>query len=216
MSTAWLGFSLRVARTEQDLRDACAVRAEAYGHHLPQLQAALAQPEPIDRDPRTAVLLCRDKASGRAIGTARIQRAAPEAAVQIEASVQLPAWLRGRPRAEITRLAILPGADAMVRPMLTKASYLHCVAHQVRWLVIGARSDALVRLYKRLGFTDALDEPLPLAHAGGLQHHILAFDVVAAERTWHAGQHGLYALMVETFHPDLQLFDEPASERAAA
>jgi hypothetical protein len=82
--------------------------------------------------------------------------------------------------------------------------------------VIGARSDALVRLYKRLGFTDALDAPLPLAHAGGLQHHVLAFDVVAAERTWHAGQHGLYGLMVETFHPDLQLFDEPHGERAAA
>jgi hypothetical protein len=73
-----------------------------------------------------------------------------------------------------------------------------------------------VRLYKRLGFTDALDAPLPLAHAGGLQHHVLAFDVVAAERTWHAGQHGLYGLMVETFHPDLQLFDEPHAERAAA
>jgi hypothetical protein len=39
---------------------------------------------------------------------------------------------------------------------------------------------------------------------------------VAAERTWHAGQHGLYGLMVETFHPDLQLFDEPHGERAAA
>jgi hypothetical protein len=216
MTTASLGFSLRVARGEQDLLDACAVRAEAYGHHLPQLRAALAQPDAVDRDPATAVLLCRDKASGRAIGTARIQRAAPEAAVQIEASVQLPAWLLGRPRAEITRLAILPGADPLVRPMLTKASYLYCVASQIRWLVIGARSEALVRLYKRLGFTEALDTPLPLSHAGGLQHHILAFDVVTAERTWHQGQHGLYALMVETFHPDLQLFEDPAAVRAAA
>lgn len=223
MTTAWLGFSLRVARSEQDLREACAVRAEAYGHHLPQLRGALGTPDAIDRDPRTAVLLCRDKASGRAIGTARIQRAGLGAAVQIESSVQLPAWLAGRPRAEITRLAILPGADALVRPMLTKASYLYCVASQIRWLVIGARSEALVRMYKRLGFTDVLepDATLPLAHAGGLEHHILAFDVVAAERTWYQGQHGLYALMVETFHPDLQLFDEPApmaqpDRRAAA
>jgi hypothetical protein len=85
-------------------------------------------------------------------------------------------------------------------------------------MVIGARSDALVRIYRRLGFVEltAPGAPVPLAHAGGLPHHVLAFDVVAAERTWLAAGHGLYGFMIETFHRELQLFDSPAPSLAAA
>lgn len=209
MPTSSLSFTLRVARSEQDLRDACSVRAQAYGHHLPSLIRVLAEPDAIDRHPGTAVLACRDKASGQLIGTARVQRGAP---LQLEASVPLPPSLTEHTRAEITRLAVLPGADPLLRPMLMKASYLFCLASQIRWLVIGARSPALIRIYQRLGFRDVLDngEQVPLAHAGGLPHSILSFDVVAAERIWHGLHHSLYPLMVETFHPDLQLFNEPA------
>lgn len=216
MTTSWLSFDIRVARDMADLRQACAVRAAAYGHHLPQLKALLAEPDALDERPGTAVLLCQDKSSGEAVGTARIERADPQAAVQLEASVQLPEWLANRPRAEITRLAIRPGADPLVRPMLMKASYLYCVANQIRWLVIGARSEALVRIYRRLGFIDVLaaDQTVPLAHAGGLQHRILVFDVVAAERSWHGCQHELYSLMIETFHPDIRLFGDPPVARA--
>lgn len=216
MSTAWLSFDVRIAREAADLHEACAVRAAAYGHHLPQLRRALAEPDAVDLQRGTAVLLCRDKASGRGIGTARIQRAGPQAGVQIESAVQLPPALAGKPRAEITRLAILPGADPLVRLMLTKACYLYCAASQIRWLVIGARSEALVRMYRRLGFVDLLppEQRVPLAHAGGLPHRILAFDVLAAERTWHGGQHELYALMAETFHPDIQLFEPAPAQRA--
>jgi hypothetical protein len=39
--------------------------------------------------------------------------------------------------------------------------------------------------------------------------------VVAAERTWLAAGHGLYPFMIETWHPDLQLFEEPAWKRPA-
>ena len=209
MSTALLDFTVRIARPGAELREACAVRAQAYGHHLPGLAAALAEPDALDGQPGTVVLVCRDKAGGHVVGTARIQRNHPRP-LQLEASVALPAALAGRPRAEITRLAIVPGADRLVRPMLVKACYLYAVASQVRWLVIGARSPALIRIYRGLGFTDLLGEgrQVPLAHAGGLPHSVLAFDVVAAERHWHASGHGLYGFMVETWHPDLQLLAE--------
>ncbi len=97
--------------------------------------------------------------------------------------------------------------------MLVKACYLAAVASQIRLLVIGARSPALVRIYRGLGFADALGDAgaVPLAHAGNLPHHVLAFDVVGAERRWHSAQHALYSFMVETWHPDLQLLAEPAA-----
>jgi hypothetical protein len=210
MSMAELSFTIRVAREGQALREACAVRAQAYGHHVPALAQALAEPDAVDTDPGTVVLVCRDKASGNVIGTARIQRNHPRP-LAIEASVELPAPLATQTRAEITRLAIRPGADPLVRPMLVKACWLYAVAAQIRWLVIGARSAALIRIYRGLGFTDLLGDgqQVALAHAGGLPHSVLCFDVVAAERQWHATQHGLYGLMMNTWHPDLQLLAEP-------
>lgn len=224
MSTSTLGFTVTIARNLGTLREACAVRAQAYGHHLPDspgMAQGLAEPDAIDLSPGTVVLICRDKATARVIGTARIQRNHPRP-LPIEDSIVLPPTLASHARAEITRLAILPGADSLVRPMLVKACWMYAVAAQIRTLVIGARSAALVRLYKGLGFADLLagaDGPrmVPLAHAGGLLHHVLTFDVVAAERHWHAAQHALYAFMVETWHPDLQLIPEsPVRAQTAA
>ena len=216
MPTADLSFTVRLARRPVDLADACRLRGAAYGHHLPQMTLPLARPDGLDGQPGTAIVLARDKASGRAVGTLRIQHSR-HAPLLLESSVILPHRIAERPRAEITRLAVAPGADARLRPALMKAAYLYCLASQVRWLVIGARSDALIRIYRRLGFTDVLgpDDLVPLAHAGGLPHRILALDIVAAERTWLAAGHGLYPFMIETWHPDLQLFEEPQPTRAA-
>lgn len=219
MTAMPLSFTVRTVRSEIDLRDACEVRAHAYGHHLPQMREQLAVPDALDRQRGVTSLLCRDKATGRAVGTVRIQRNV-RGPLQLESSVILPRWLAERSRAEATRLAIVPGADAHVRPMLIKAAYLYCVAQQVRWLVIGARSEALIRLYRGLGFTEVMGEGarVPLAHAGHLPHAILGFDVVTAERTWSAAGHGLYPFMVETYHPELQLFGDEideASERVS-
>lgn len=213
MTTAHLDFTVRIAAPGADLADVAALRAQAYGHHLPALASGMAAADPADTARGATVLVCRDKASGRAIGTARIQRNHP-LPLPIEASLPLPGAMAALPRAEITRLAIAPGACNLVRPMLVKACYLAAVASQIRLLVIGARSPALVRIYRGLGFTDLLGDagPVPLAHAGNLPHHVLAFDVVGAERQWHSARHALYGFMVETWHPDLQLLVEPPSE----
>lgn len=206
MATNTLSFSLQPASGFDDLRDACGVRSQAYGHHLETLRSPFAEPDALDRAAGTAILLCRDKCNGEAIATARIQRSA-SGPLQLESSLILPRWLAGQPRAEITRLAVLAGAHPLAKLILMKASYLHALATQTRWLVIGARNDALIRMYRRLGFVDVLgpDDRVPLSHAGGLAHRILAFDVMGAERSWHASGHPLYEFMVGTFHPDLHL-----------
>jgi hypothetical protein len=82
------------------------------------------------------------------------------------------------------------------------------MATQVRWMVIGARNEALVRQYRRLGFNDVFGDArtVPLLHAGRLEHRILAFNVTAAERTWKECEHPLYQFIFDTSHPDIQLF----------
>lgn len=206
MSSCTLGFALQPAASYDDLLDACAVRAQAYGHHLPEMGVRLTEPDPLDQAPGTTVFLCRDKASGRATGTMRIQTS-HAGALMMEQSVTLPDWLAATPRAEITRLAVSVGADPLTKLCLMKASYLFCMAQHVQWMVIGARNEALIRNYRRLGFIDALrhGEQVPLAHTGGLLHSILAFDVQAAERAWAAKRHPLYGFMVQTVHEDVRV-----------
>lgn len=61
---------------------------------------------------------------------------------------------------------------------------------------------------------------MELAHAGGLPHHILAFDVTSAERVWHGISHPLYEWMVRTYHPTINvspvpIFYEPMGESSS-
>ena len=200
-----LEFTLQLVSSPEDLLDACSVRAQAYGHHLPEMGRRLAEPDELDLAPGTSVFLCRAKADGRATGTMRIQSNA-HGPLLMEGSLSLPPWLRGAPRAEITRLAVRVGADPLTRLSLWKASYQFCVANQLNWMVVGARNDALIRNYRRLGFVDVFgpDELMPLAHTGGLPHRIMAFDNTSAQRRWGEMRHPLYQFVFETLHSDLQ------------
>lgn len=62
-----LSFALRPVCTHGDLMLACNVRAEAYGHKIPEYRERMAHPDPIDSSPWTAIYLCEDKADGRPI-----------------------------------------------------------------------------------------------------------------------------------------------------
>jgi hypothetical protein len=168
----------------------------------------------LDFAPGTTVFLCRAKADGRATGTMRIQSNAC-GPLLMESSLSLPPWLHRGARAEITRLAVRVGADPLTRLSLWKASYLYCIANQLHWMVVGARNDALIRNYVRLGFVDVFspDEQMPLAHTGGLPHRIMAFDTTSAQRRWGEMRHPLYQFVFETLHADL---DASRTRRAPA
>jgi hypothetical protein len=210
MTTSTLGFTVRLAVTPADLRRACEVRVQSYGHHMPAWRDSLAQPDAIDTAASTAVLLCEDKHSGDPVGTIRIQ-SSREGPLLIERSVELPDAMTRQCHAEVTRLCTVKGADLLVKIALWKAAYLHCHASQARWVVVGARNEALARQYRRLGFSDlhADRRMVPLEHAGGLPHHILAVDVYAVERHARQANHGLYGFFFDTDHPDIQWLAAP-------
>jgi hypothetical protein len=207
MKTQSLSFQTRIARTPNDLKAACRVRAVAYGHHLPKLHAVMLEPDLLDTDAHTAVVLCVDKSTGAAVGTARFQTNAG-GKLLIEHSVVVPEWMRTDTRSEISRLSTVPGSDPLVKLALMKASYLHCLAAQMRWMVICARSDSLVRQYRRLGFDNLFDsrEGIPMLHVGRIDHQVLAFNVQTAEARWRSSSNALCDFMFDTFHPDIDLF----------
>lgn len=210
MGNCELGFTLQLVSSSEDLLDACSVRAQAYGHHLPEMGRRLSEPDELDFAPGTTVFLCRDKADGRATGTMRIQSSAC-GPLLMESSLSLPPWVQDSPRAEITRLAVRVGADPLTRLSLWKASYQFCMANQLHWMVVGARNEALIRNYRRLGFVDVFgpEALMPLAHTGGLPHRIMAFDNTSAQRRWGELRHPLYQFVFETLHTDLKAATMP-------
>ena len=213
MAIQTLPFTVQVADRPSALQDACAVRAAGYGHHLPQVRARYANPESTDLEPGTIVLVAYDKQSGDALGTARIQTTTHGGATPVESCIELSEGMREVGRGEITKLAALPGADPLVKLTLWKAGYLYCLANQVRWLFICARSRGLVRQYRHLGATPFHEDErmLPLSYAADIPHQVLVFDVIAAERHWHEANHALSGFMFNTLHPDLQLFPRAAA-----
>ncbi|MEO6624120.1 MAG: hypothetical protein ABIN37_04750, partial [Burkholderiaceae bacterium] len=196
MENAELSFTVRMATTLEDLRAICAVRQAAYSHHDTEVGLKFGEIEPLDYAEGTAVLLCRDKISDAGVGTVRVQISG-FGPLQLEQSIVLPDWLTHKPRAHISRLAVLAGADPRIKLSLMKACYQYCLATRVRWMVIGARNPALIRNYRSLGFVDVFEAGrwLPLASGGGLPHQILALDVAGAESNWRATRNRLYGFM---------------------
>jgi hypothetical protein len=188
------------------LDEACAVRAESYGHHLPALRRDYAEPDELDRTGSASTFLALDKASGAAVGSVRVQLGGVGRKLLLEGSYAAPEWLALLPRAELTRMSVVAGADPLVRLLLWKAGLFYCLANQIRCMVIGARKPALIRQYQALGFERLSTEAVPFVHAGNLPHHVLWFDVTTLERRWHAARHRLYGFMFGTHHPDLDLF----------
>jgi hypothetical protein len=198
-----------VANNLDDLSRACTVRTLSYGHHLPDLGDAFAYPDASDLSPHTAVLLCEDKATGEPIGTARVATTTRgNSALPIETCIELPEGMARHGRAEITRMASIPGADPLVRLALWKAGYLYCLANQAKWLLIGARSRALARGYRSLGATAFYedDRMVPLTYTNNMPHYVLKFDVISAERNAFECNHSLFNFMFDTVHADIQLF----------
>ncbi|CAN5683602.1 hypothetical protein BH09PSE5_BH09PSE5_12940 [soil metagenome] len=215
-----LPFSVHVVTTEEQLLEVQALRSQAYGHHLPLVAESFGRADPIDRERDTTIFYARDKATGRMVGSARIQtnRYAP---LQIERSVQLPPQRLGQRLAEITRLTVLPGYEHPVRMAMVKASYVFCVGMQVAGIMAGSRR-SLVRQYSALGFTDLFEDErmVPLLHAGGMEHRILFVNLITAESEWRQMNHPAYGFIFHTYHPDIAIFETVSAamshERAQA
>jgi len=203
-----LPFTVGIVDSEELLAEVQALRATAYGHHLPELASKFGRADHMDRLPDMTLFYAQDKDTGRMIGTARLQTNL-HGPLQIEASLDLPAQRKGSLLCEVTRLAVLPGCPYPVRLALVKAIHLFCIANQIVGIVVGSRR-SLLRQYLNLGF-DCLygdNRMVPLAHGSGLAHRILFRDTVTSEAESSAKQHPDHGFVFRTYHPDIQVFSE--------
>jgi len=207
LRTEHLPFRVRLAQSPADLARAIGVRHAAYARHLPPaLCEAMRQPEPLDLEGRSLILLAESRADGSALGTLRIQMNTRQPLL-LESAVALPDWMQGRRLAEATRLAVTASVTGqLVKTTLVKAAYELCLARGVDFMVIAARSPA-DRLYERLLFRDVFPDGrrVPLEYAFQLPHRVLFSDIQMAKNQWEAAQHPLLEFMAYTRHPDICL-----------
>ncbi len=205
-----LSFTIRLVTCEMELSRVQALRAAAYGRHMPNLADAFGADDPIDLLPDTTIFFAEDKASGQLVGSCRIQtnRHAP---LQIEHSLELPPARQGQLLAEITRLTVLPGYAPPVKLALVKASHIFCIAMQIGGVLAGSRR-SLLRQYRNLGFRDLFEDErmVPLKHAGGLEHRILFRDTVTSEAESRSRNHPDHSFVFRTYHPDIMIFEPVA------
>ncbi len=201
-----LPFTVKLVRTEEDLRKAVQIRQSAYSRHMPAVADKLKAPEAVDTQDGVVVLLAESKVDGSPLGTARIQtnRYAPLA---LEKSIDLPAWLQGKSLAHVSRLGVVQGGiGRLVKLMLFKGLFNWWEQNDVDWAVVAARTP-LDRMYEQLLFQDVFPGQgyTPLPHMDNIPHRVMAFEVASAFDRWNHAQHPLKNFIFHTRHVDLDI-----------
>jgi hypothetical protein len=208
-----LAIRVRVVRTENQLRKAIKVRADAYLRHNVACAESLHSAEDDDKAPGSLVLLCESKVTGDAVGTLRIHTNF-EAPTYLERDLRLPDFLRNTSIAYVTRLAIARGTSGtFVKLALFKALHRYCFATQISWILAVAR-EPVDKEFIRLGFKDILEPGEKFrrpAHFGDIDVRPLYLSVLQAEHDWRTTKHPLYDFMVVRTHPDIEVFSSVSS-----
>lgn len=209
MTEERLPFTVRLVRTEEDLKKAVQIRQQAYARHMPSVAQTLMAPEPVDTQDGVVVLLAESKVDGSPLGTARIQTNQYQP-LALEKSIALPAWLDGKSLAHVSRLGIVQGhAGRLVKLMLFKGLFKYWEQNGIDWAVVAARTP-LDRMYQQLLFQDVYPGQgfTPLPHMNNIPHRVMAFEVASAYERWSRAQHPLTKFIFFTNHPDLDVAED--------
>ncbi len=203
-----LPFTVRLVRTEAHLLKAVQVRAEAFKRHAPKFAAQLVEPEAADRAPGNVILLAESKSTGAPEGSVRLETNFSHQ-TELESVVELPEYLKGRTIAQASRLAVRAGPGGpLIRMALVKAVYRYCLATQIDFILIAARSP-VDRKFISLGFRDVFTNQTAInfPSQGDKLLRLFSIDIVGGERRWKEIKHPFYKFMMEDYHPDIEIFD---------
>lgn len=205
-----LPFTVRIANDPIDFEDAISVRRSAYGRHMPEFAANMSEPDALDTEPGTVLLIARSNLDGRALGTMRIQTN-EYSKLCVEKSMEFPRWLANSSMAEASRLGVCAGKSGrLVKAALLKAFYLYCLRNNINWMIATGRRP-LYRDYLALMMEDIYpDEPMiPLAHVGNIPHRVLYLSTIhvksKAKANAKAAKHPMYHFIFNVSHPEIQI-----------
>ena len=203
--TEILPFTVQIA-SEAQMEGVIALRANAYGKHLPELGAKLRNAEAADTQAGCEVLVATSKMDGSVLGTMRTH-ANMAAPLPLQYSLELPTPYAGQRMVESTRLCIKGDTgSSLVRTALFKAFHSYCLAQGVDWMLATGRRP-IDRLYDGLLFTDVGTHGMfyPMTFTGGVPHRVMALAPGQVQTRWTAVNHPLTEFFFERHHPDIDL-----------
>ncbi len=200
-----LPFRVRLARNENDLRQAVAVRIQAYGRHVPGMDAVLREPEPDDFRDDAALLIAESKETGQVLGSMRLLTNASQP-LHLEHEVDLPTMFQGKRLLEAWRLTVRNCEEGrLVAAALYKALYEVSFHAGIDHVLVVARKP-VDRLYKAMQFKDGLQgRKIALTNTLNLPHGLFYLPVQEADQLWRAAECPLYPFMAMTNHPDIEI-----------
>lgn len=204
MTEERLPFTVRLVRTDDDLKRAVDMRYQAYARHMPEFAEKLKQPEPDDFEPDSIILLAESKLDGSVIGTMRIQ-SNEYRPLSMEHAIKLPDFLSGQSLVEVRRLGVATGqVGRLVKMVLIKACLLYCAQNNIKWAMVAARPP-LDRSYEKLLFVDVLPGQTftPLPTANNTPHSVMAFEIGTCETRFTEQHHPLLNFFCKVKHPDI-------------
>jgi N-acyl-L-homoserine lactone synthetase len=208
-----LPFRVRLAKNEIDLRQAVAVRIQAYGRHVPGMDAVLKEPEPDDFRDDAALLIAESKETGQVLGSMRLLTNATQA-LHLEHEVELPAMFHGKRLLEAWRLTVRNCEEGrLVAAALYKSLYEISFHAGIDHILVVARKP-VDRLYKAMQFKDGLQgRKLALSNTLNLPHGLFYLPVREADTLWREAECPLYPFMALTSHPDIEIDHEEIRQR---
>lgn len=203
--TQSLPFRIRVASSEADLRQAVAVRTQAYGRHVPGMEEVLKAPEPDDYRDDAVLLIAECKEDGQVLGSMRLLTNAQHP-LHLEEELEIPAQFQGRKLLEAWRLTVRNAPQArMVPAALYKSLYEISYHSGIDYVLVVARHP-VDRLYKAMQFREALGgQKLALSNTLNLPHGLFYLPIQEADSLWRKARCPMYPFMALTTHPDIEI-----------
>jgi hypothetical protein len=202
-----LDFRVRIARTGEVFERAVSVRNEAFTRHGHPFSRTRFIVESADLSEASIVLCAEDKRNGEPLGAMRIEDNRI-GELKLNRELEIPKHYLDVPAILVSRLTVQSGkVGHLARNALCKAMYLYAVAVQAQFIFVVAKPPR-DRLYKPMGFKPIFDDDrlVEIASNSNVPAKVLVARVRDFESLWREQQHPLHSFVVDTYHPDLELF----------
>lgn len=203
---------IRIARTEEQIQQAVAVRYQAYAERLTGLAGDVAIKEDLDRTVDPVILLAEDATTSQVIATARLNSG--PGVREMLAQIDLPPKYADDRLGYFSRMAAIgsPVAKKIARGLLHKALLQICVAKQVdrMLLLVG---NVRSKLYLPWGFQPVFPQS-KLLHpeiVHGRPVNLFQLETRKAEATALQLGGPLYDFLFRTYHDEIEVFNSLSS-----
>lgn len=201
---------IRIARTEDQIQQAVAVRYQAYAEKLSGLASDVAIKEDLDRTLNPVILLAEDATSGIIFATARLNSG--PGIRDLLAQIELPEEYSQDRLGYFSRMAAVgdPVSKKIARGLLHKALLQICMAKQIDRMLLLVGS-VRSKLYMPWGFTPVFSRETRPEMMHGRSVNLYQLETRKAEQKALELGGSLHEFLFKVAHEEIEIFNSLSS-----